>query len=89
METEHVCQHCRHWIPRSAAEEREYNPFRHGYADYEGLQGWGVCRKARTTNNEPPVGSLAFARDYEEYHADLLTSPEYGCVMFEPAVAPF
>lgn len=66
---DHTCLNCVHWN-------------KEGYR--ENVQ-WGACTKAEgerggTLDHE----TLAFARDYEEWHADLITRQDFSCVMYKP-----
>lgn len=45
---------------------------------------FGECKITRSDDGEPgEAATLAFARDTEAYHAALMTSPDFGCVMFK------
>lgn len=47
--------------------------------------GFGNCVMAASQNGVPSNSkSLAVAVDYEDYCAFLRTSPNFGCVQFEP-----
>jgi hypothetical protein len=45
---------------------------------------WGICERTEGNSGEPEsAGTLAFAWDFEQYGAELVTAPDFGCVMFE------
>jgi hypothetical protein len=72
------CQDCRHWDKTLNIQIAPATEIPDGH---------GACRRTGTTAGEThEKDTLAFALDYEEYSANLITSPEYGCVMAEPIV---
>jgi len=47
-------------------------------------EDWGVCARARSDHGKAQDGrSLAVAKDFESFQADLQVSPDFGCVQFE------
>ncbi len=80
------CDQCRWWTRRNAIDDDcwqvgEPQGTPEWIAEYERI---GRCAKAETSGgNAKDVVSLARAVDYEKYHAELMTSPDFGCVQFE------
>lgn len=79
------CKTCKHWDPVKEGE--------HG-----AIPGSGGCKAARqiweVTERKPPdyddltllpehAGLLCFVADGSEYVAELITMPDFGCVMHE------
>lgn len=64
-----LCRDCRFW--------------REPFVEVE-TDGLKVCGRARSwLGDRQDEKSLAFARDAEEYAAELCTAPDFGCVQFE------
>ena len=81
------CKTCKHWDPVKEGE-------------YGAIQGSGGCKAARqlwdVTERKPPdyddltllpehAGLLCMVADGSEYRAELITMPDFGCVMHEQA----
>lgn len=70
--SDHRCRTCKHWDTRQPED------------------GWGYCERAEMSsdvrdNKRRAVDhtSLAVAQDASNYHAALVTSPDFGCVQWE------
>lgn len=81
------CRTCKHWSPDRYLEEAPIEARRcTRIPEWFEATGWNedgdfVVRGDLT-------GILAFANDGSGYHAQLLTLPEFGCVMHETHAAP-
>lgn len=64
------CATCKHW---RAGED--------SHAAFPVAEGWGCC--ALVAEHEPQQGALAYAQDYEGFHAWLITAAEFGCPSHE------
>ena len=64
------CKDCKHW-------RQDHNWFSYS------LDGFGVCGKIEHCERGEKVKELAAVNDAEDYHAVLITLPEFGCVMAE------
>ena len=66
-EPEHLCKNCRWW------EGHPLNSI-----------GFSACRLLGSDDGNPRnSNTLAFALDVDEYHAALLTKPDFGCIHWE------
>ena len=80
-----TCKTCKHWDPVNEGEWRA-------------VPGSGGCKAARqiwtVAESVPPdydelrllpehAGLLCMVADGSEYHAELITMPDFGCVMHE------
>lgn len=65
------CKTCKHW------EDPDANWIK--------VMGFGRCVRAEAYNGLPDdKATLAFAEDVEQHRAYLRTSPDFGCLMYEP-----
>ena len=84
------CKTCKHW---DRVKDGEYNA----------LPGSGACKAARqiwdVTESKPPdyeerrllpehAGLLCMVEDGSQYRAELITMPDFGCVMHESGGRP-
>lgn len=71
------CEWCRHWkFPQDGYYPEDISP--PPWPDY------GVCTLAGSKDGQPVIGrAAAFARDSEDYSAELLTLPTFGCERFD------
>lgn len=94
------CATCRHWIaPQDNPWAEDYRPIDWMYDWQEhdprlSENVWGICRMTAfglpcslggsgDYQHEHPE-SLAIAHDHEQYAAELLTRPDFGCIQHEP-----
>ena len=63
-----LCRDCRHWAKRAGSSDPTLAH---------------CCALAKSIDGEPMIPTTsAFARDCEQYSADLITQPDFGCVQF-------
>lgn len=70
-----ICRNCKFWgFPEYASNE-----------DRMTTPNAFCCEKMSSQSHEPvDPATLAWAEDREIYQADVVTKPDFGCVMFEP-----
>ena len=84
---EERCKNCRFWNT-SHEWTPQGEPHECDDPRQERLRGMGVCSLASSHEDGPDnPQSLAIAEDAESYNAELVTSPEFGCVQFQPKEA--
>jgi hypothetical protein len=67
-----TCETCRHW---------EKKP---GHFNQSNHSGYGRCVIAAGYAGEPDIDDvMAYATDSEDYEAQLMTKPNFGCVQWE------
>lgn len=63
------CETCRHW---ELPEHRSPGEM------------WGWCQRANSSGGQPhDPGTSAWAKDWEQYQAVLVTLPAFGCIQHE------
>jgi hypothetical protein len=63
---------------------RWYEPYEKTHYGYSNDLTDGLCLRAGGADGRPEhPDTLAFARDVEQYGADLLVRRAFGCVMYE------
>lgn len=81
MKTDERCANCRHWERRNAEKAYLDDESPDAVAAYE---RWGFCDMASSDGDKPTQPStLAYARDYESYKAELITREDFSCVQWE------
>jgi hypothetical protein len=87
---EERCKNCWWWSSFTEIRERdEWCEMDHPAIE-QAPETWGGCKAVSangTTQGTWVAGHpapLAYARDFEEYAAQLITSPDFGCVQFKP-----
>lgn len=87
------CATCRHWEPQDPLGSRAVFPSGDlgmwsdsGATRPDGIprRGWGVCAMTRYGPEYAHPESLALSTDHEDYGAELVTRPDFGCVQWQP-----
>lgn len=78
------CKDCKHWATEELIDKWSDNPTREvkkcrKVKMFWDSTDWDYKGKKRTFLND----DLAFVQDGSDYHAELLTKAEFGCVMWE------
>jgi pyruvate-formate lyase-activating enzyme len=73
------CDECQHWVSWQGRVEGDW-------VDEDSVGNtahYGRCKILGSSDGEPlEKNPLAFAKDYESYHATVFTKPEFGCKLF-------
>jgi hypothetical protein len=83
------CDECRFWTRRDTSDD----DWSINYADRDTPENrdeyarWGSCDKGRSSNGERRPDTLAWASDFENYGARLMTRESFGCVQSSPTSA--
>ena len=64
------CKDCKHW-------QTDHNWYSYSLADF------GVCGKIEHCDRDEQTDLPAAINDAEDYHAVLITLPDFGCVLAE------
>lgn len=79
--SEKLCKNCVHWVPFAPLPTEK--PRWDERAADRALGFGGICGRTESIDGYVQTpGALAYAEDFESSRAQLLTSPEFGCVMF-------
>jgi hypothetical protein len=83
-----TCKTCKHWLPpRNPYREVEGTNVCARIPQYWDATMWAPDGESRTLLPEYE-GVTAFTQDGSDYSADLLTLPDFGCTLHEPAGTP-